>query len=62
MTHYEKDKCINCLTSEKFSAYPALFSGTKFQFFFSDSYPEEIKSQNGCVQLKISSPHHILRM
>lgn len=35
MTHHEKDKCVTCLTSEKSSAYPALFSGTNFRFFFS---------------------------
>lgn len=61
MTHYEKDKCVNCLTSDKSSACPPLFfSGTKLQFFLSDSYPEEIKSQNGYVQLKkkISNPPH----
>lgn len=60
-----KDKCVNCLTSEKCSASPAFFFWDKtsvFFFFFSDSYPEEIKSQNGCVQLKIPLSHHILRM
>ena len=34
MTQYEKDKCINCLTSEKsFAVLPVLFLGQDFSFF-----------------------------
>lgn len=63
MTHYEKDKCVHCLTREKSSANRSLSSATRVHFFLSDSYPEEINmTQNGCcVQLKAKSLQPTLR-